>query len=83
MRRMTRRLTGKPQPRQQVASAQAMSMSAAILEEAAMILAEQVAHDRPARLDIGVRADENRAPVVGRNLVGGQVAPDNPRLLVV
>ena len=54
-----------------------------ILQPAAVVALEQVAHDRSARFDIGVDADELHALVGGAHRVLGQHAADLVGLLVV
>lgn len=56
---------------------------ARILEETASILTEQVADDVAARLDIGIGPDEHRTAIIGGHVVGGHIAPNDPRLPVV
>src|SRR3546814_14805754 len=56
---------------------------ARVLEKPAPVLAEQVADDGAASLDIGVSADKHRAPIISRYVACGHVAPDDPRFAVV
>lgn len=54
-----------------------------ILEEPATVLAEQVADDIAAGLNIGVGPDEYRTAIIGGHVGGGHVAPDDPRFAIV
>ena len=55
---------------------------ARILEETAVILGEQVANDIAPGLGVGIGADEHGPPVARGHVARGEVAPDDPRLLV-
>src|SRR3546814_18752383 len=56
---------------------------ARVLEKPAPVLAEQVAADGAASLDIGVSADKHRAPIIRRYVACGHVAPDESSLAVL